>query len=1122
MSREDSTDDRLASILVEFDEVLAQGRLPIDGAAIESLDDVQRDRLDGMRDCLRLLEQAWPRRALPEGTTGAAWGPLLRSAIQMGQLPRRLGKFVIRGELGRGGFGVVYHAIDPTLDREVALKLPRPDVLVDVALRDRFLREARAAAQLDHPNIVPVYECGELDAICFIASAYCRGPTLAAWLRPRLQMLPFPWVARLVERLADALRHAHDRGVVHRDLKPANVILEPTDQDELLGFVPRLTDFGLAKIPLAEGPETRTGQILGSPRYMSPEQAESRIDEIGPCSDLYSLGVIMYELLTGSLPCQGETDFETLRRHVSADPTPLRRLRNAVPRDLETICMKLLEKEPHRRYATAADLRDDLIRFQAEMPILARPNSLVERAARWARRQPLVAGLAATVIIGVVASFAIVATQNAKLNRALDRAATNWRIAQDREVSNARFLYAADIKLANNALLDGDARFMRQVLDRSIPEEGEPDLRGFEWWYLDSKLDKAVATFTDNGGEVYSVDFSPDGRRVASCGQDGTIRVRDVATGTEAFRLVGHQGEVNWVRHSPEGTELASASDDGTIRLWNASTGEEKAAFRGHDRAIAVVYSPDGRWLVSGGHEGRVLLWDRASRALVRELGRHPGRVSTLDYSSDNASVASGGNDALAIVWDVTDLRPPLVIPVGSQVEGVAFSADGRLLATAALNASVRVWSRFTGTERALMPRVVRPARAVAFPPVGDVLVSAGDGRSILRWRIDSPRLVEMLVGHTDRVWNLSISSDGRSVATASRDGTVKIWGDEREPDQAALVGHRAAASDVVFSRDGEELFTIDEAGEIRRWSRRTREPREVMRFLRGSASARLAISTDGSRFAAIADAKSVAVWDAGTPSAPQSIHAPLGRPVDLALAANRESLFVACGGETPGFAQIDLRSNKPVWIERGGLDETIRLALSPAGDVLACVDADVVRIWNVDSRQARFDLTIGKDSWTYAMEFSPDGRFLATGGADRLVRVWSVETGELAVTFVGHVDPVKSLAFSPDGRTLATGGNDNVVKLWSVGTGHELFTIDRVLGSIRAMAFSPDGRALAICRVGERKRDILLWDSRPDGAFSGQEATSRAQTPSEARAKSTDHSRDQAPRPPESFGPGE
>lgn len=367
-------EDALLAFLARCDEALASGE-PLPGGLPLAEEHTQRRVA-----CLRLLREIFP------GKSPTA----MHLASALGQPPAQLGRFLIRRELGRGGFGIVFLADDPTLNRPVALKVPRPEALARPDLRQRFLREARITAGLDHPNIVPVYETGEIGAVCYIASTYCPGVNLATWLKQRPGPMDPHAAARLIAAVTDAVQYAHTQGILHRDLKPSNILLVPVPEGsetlDGLAFVPRLTDFGLAKLKAAEEDATSSGVLLGTPPYMAPEQVEGRLERVGAASDVYALGVILFELLTGTMPFGGPSLLATLEHIRHGEPADLRRLNTCVPRDLETICLKCLHKDPERRYSSAAALADDLRRFLHHEPIEARRRGWADRLRTWSRR----------------------------------------------------------------------------------------------------------------------------------------------------------------------------------------------------------------------------------------------------------------------------------------------------------------------------------------------------------------------------------------------------------------------------------------------------------------------------------------------------------------------------------------------------------------------------------------------------------------------------------------------------------------------------------------------------------------------------------------------------------------
>jgi tetratricopeptide (TPR) repeat protein/tRNA A-37 threonylcarbamoyl transferase component Bud32 len=391
-------DEYCAVLLAACDDALVAGEPSSILESAEVPPELRR-RLERAMASVRLLRQSFQRRESVTSTNA----PLPWTT---------LGRFEIRRELGRGAYGIVYLAYDPQLRREVALKVPRPESIVTPELRDRFLREAQAAASLEHPNLVPVYEVGEVGPVCYLASAYCPGQTLAAWLKEQRELAPWRDAALLMATLADAVQHAHDRGVLHRDLKPSNILLTQVQSPKsrvqsqpekpwTLDFglwTPKITDFGLAKfLSDAEQEPTRSGTVLGTAAYMAPEQATGHSRQVGRQADVYALGVILYELLTGRPPFQADSMLETLEQVRTHEPAAPRRLRPRLPADLETVCLKCLEKEPGERYQSAGELAEDLRRYLRGEPILARPVSALNRAVRWCRRNPVVAGLLGAV-----------------------------------------------------------------------------------------------------------------------------------------------------------------------------------------------------------------------------------------------------------------------------------------------------------------------------------------------------------------------------------------------------------------------------------------------------------------------------------------------------------------------------------------------------------------------------------------------------------------------------------------------------------------------------------------------------------------------------------------------------
>ncbi|HEV3256611.1 MAG TPA: serine/threonine-protein kinase, partial [Gemmataceae bacterium] len=811
----DARDDQFSALLAAYDQALAAGQTP-DPASASSTPADLRQRLERAQNCLRRLAQDRTRAGPPE-SDGTARSLLTAWLAHETPPPlAQLGRFHILRELGRGGHGIVFLARDPVLHRQVALKVPRPEALIGPDTCRRFLREANAAAGLDHPNLVAVYEAGQVGPLWYIASAYCDGPTLAAWLKDQPVPVPPRTAAQLVASLADAVHHAHSRGILHRDLKPANILLAGvrgqgsgvreesppahsclTPDPSPLTPIPKITDFGLAKLMEGEdwdgltGVQTRTGAIIGTPHYMAPEQAASRPHDIGPHTDVYALGVILYEILAGRRPFEGGQDLEVLRQVVSDEPPRLRRVRRGVPRDLETICLKCLEKEPRRRYPSAAALADDLRRFLEGRPITSRPVSPAGRVWRWCRRNPLVAGLTAAALLllagagitGYVAWQTDAWGRDALFGQQLARdqvaeAAVHAQAMQAKRLDADRRLYLSDMRLAQQAWDEVRVDRLRQLLDGQQPDRtAGVDLRGFEWHYGWRRCHAELLTLKGNTSHMSAVAFSPDGKRLAAgsgCDRSGEplpgeINIWDVATGSVLVSLKGHRYPVTKVAFSPDGKRLVSGSLalnsrnqllGGELKVWNVATGRlvHDLAGHGHSGVLSVAYSPDGKYLASGSTALAAKVWDAANGQELFRLEGHANQINGLSFSPDSGRLATASADQTVKVWDLNTRR---AIFTGRghmlEVNSVAWIPDGKRLASASNDKTVRVWDAASGVE------------------------------------------MQNLTGHTDRVYSVGWSHDGRRLASASLNKTVKVWDAGTGEEAFTLQGHTDGLTCLAF-----------------------------------------------------------------------------------------------------------------------------------------------------------------------------------------------------------------------------------------------------------------------------------------------------------------------------------
>jgi putative hemolysin len=744
--------------------------------------------------------------------------------------------YEILEEVGRGGMGVVYKARHLALKRVVALKMILGGTYADEASRERFRAEAEIIARLNHPNIVQVYECGEQSGIPFFSLEFCDGGSLDRKLGGT--PLPPSRAARLLAVLARAVEAAHARGLVHRDLKPGNILLQSPpalggghaaargqDVGQLRpaarGWIPKVSDFGLAK-DMDVSARTATGAILGTPSYMAPEQAASERRKIGPKADVYALGAILYECLTGRPPFKGPTPLDTVLQVMSDEPVPPSQLQSRIPRDLETICLKCLLKEPAKRYGSAGALAEDLERFLRGEAVRARPLGPAARAWRWCKRNPAMVGAVATLFlimaIGVAVTVLFTVQENFRArDLALARQEASRQAGVATEARQEADLQALAAKAAadrvQRAERDADAASRRsddlrrradgQVYARRIAsaqlewrsgdqaranaylEECDLHLRGWEHSYLGRLFrngSQKLSPLQGHTGEVRSVCFSPDGKHLASGGDDGRVLLWDARTGQKPVALLGHSREVYSVCFRSDGKRLASGSWDGNVKVWDPQTSRELLSFKAHEAGLmGVCFSPDGKRLASCGADYTIRLWDPdaetpSTRALLPPL-QHSNRVTSICFNADGTRLASAGDDHAVQLWD-TGRHKVIRSFVGhsNRVSSVCFAADGKRLATAGEDRTIRIWDVESANE--ILRLAVREGRATSlcFSPDGKRLVSGSSDAKISVWDAELGEELLVLKGHSARVSSICFSPDGRRLASGSWDKTVRVW----------------------------------------------------------------------------------------------------------------------------------------------------------------------------------------------------------------------------------------------------------------------------------------------------------------------------------------------------------
>jgi WD40 repeat protein/serine/threonine protein kinase len=1076
-------------------------------------------------------------RLLDDATLTAADTPKVVSTLSSEALKEAVPGYEIVEELGRGGMGVVYLANQKGLNRFVALKMILSGEHAGTGERERFRREAESVAALQHPNIVQIFDIGETGGRPYVALEYVMGGSLLNYLDG--QPWPAKSSAQLVEILAKAMQFAHERGIVHRDLKPANVLIHRDSNDGVLkspllpqACHPKITDFGLAKRVDPDsswsdenksGQHTRTGAVIGTPSYIAPEQAAGKNRDVGPPADVYAIGAILYELLTGRPPFRGETPLDTVLQVMSDDPVPPSKLRAKLPRDLETICLKCLHKDPRKRYRSAGELAEDLRRYLAGEPITARPVSLRERGIKWMRRHKTVTVLGVFISAAVFSLMTLSVYYNVELNEAVDIAHNAERNAlKDKQIAEGERVKAeqqkrqADRARADAELARTEAEKKRRESERGVyalqlfkvaafsdrdPQRGlrmledqrrsPEELRDFTWRYLRGLcfIDEQVIGShmkDERSAPVSHVAHSPDGGRLISTSWDQTAKVWDLAEKKLLFTLIGHQGEVLSAAFSFDGHTLATVGSDNTVRLWDIPVSKPAtpleikpfATLNDHQESVrAIAFDPITDRMASAGADGKVRLWKvyphlegrpRIKPDPLTVLSGHQGPIWALAWSV--SGLFSGGQDGTVRRWEPDTGKNEIVLRLRRGVLTLATSIDGEYLAAAA----------DTDGEPAI--HLYRPLT----------------GREAGRLR-----------GHIKTIYALSFSPDGKRLASGSRDGTVRMWDvadlreraifrPEKDRDNQRMGRVRDEQGPIVrsvsYAPDGRSIVSAGLDGVIRRWDLGGQKEDEYELRVQVPVEA-AAMSADRSTLVMTDASRRIKVWRLGAPGSAVSNEPTFSlrgtlQPIRT-LTVNENGTIVVAACEDHSLLIWRLMSGRKDEPQPQKISNLNAQSIALQGNNLVVATEEGALNWidlaNPQLKPERIRV-LNKVSFVH---FSSDGKKLVSVGGPTL-QIWDVASRQLQFFKLFVRRPITSLVMTPgqapDSWMLATADVRGEVKVWSVHTNHvqayQLFsqslevkeeaTLTTLNDPVRSLDFTADGKTLV---TGGEDRVVRLWD---------------------------------------------
>jgi WD40 repeat protein/serine/threonine protein kinase len=1043
-----------------------------------------------------------------EGTTEAT--PTLLDETPLTEGPGTvLGRYKLLEQIGEGGFGVVYVAEQQEpVRRQVAFKVIKlgMDTRQVVA---RFEAERQALALMDHPNVAKVFDAGSTDSgRPYFVMELVKGIPITKYCDQ--EKLSTGDRLTLFVAVCQAIQHAHQKGIIHRDIKPSNILVTVQEGKPM----PKVIDFGIAKATQQKLTEktlhTQLEQLIGTPAYMSPEQAEMSGLDIDTRTDIYSLGVLLYELLTGRTPFDASellrSGLDEMRKIIreSEPPRPSTKLSTMVEGDLTTtarhrasevpkligllrgdldwIVMKCLEKDRTRRYDTANGLAMDIERHLNNEPVVARPPSTAYKLHKAWRRNKVAFTAGAAVVAALVVGIGISTWQAVRATRAerqqslLREKAVNAQVMANAQATRAeqernaarRNAYSASMLLAQTDWDNNDIGHLRQVLaeTQDYPE------RGFEWHYWQRELHLDSKTLRGHLGPVTSAVFSPNGRRIVTGSADGTTKVWEAGS-RELFMLKGHSAEVWSVAFSPDGQRIVTGSSDKTAKCWDAASGKELLTLQGHSDAVnSVAFSPDGQRIVTGSNDKTAKVWEAASGRELSTLKGHSATVFSVAFSPDGQRIVTGSSDKTAKCWDAASGKELLTLQGHSDaVNSVAFSPDGQRIVTGSGDKTAKVWEATNGHELLTLKGHTDWIRAVAISPDGKRIATGSNDKTVKVWEMVSGNELLRLKGHSDLITAVAFSPDGQRVLTGSSDQTAKVWEAAGGKEVLTLKGHSRLIRSVAFSPDSQRIVSGCDDTTAKVWE--AASGRELLTLNGHSGfNPSVAFSPDGQRIVTGGSDKTAKCWDAASGKELFTLKGHSATVFSVAFSPDGQRIVTGSSDKTAKC--WDAASGKELLTFQGHSDAVFSVAFSPDGQRIVTGSGDkTAKVWEATNGHEL--LTLGHSGVVWSVAFSPDGQRIVTGSSDKTAKVWGATNGHELLTLKGHSSEVFSAAFSPDGQRIVTGSSDKTAKVWEAARGRELLTFKGHSSLVNSVAFSPDGQRIV---TGSWDMTAKVWEA--------------------------------------------